>query len=326
MTNNMTPQIMRAVIYAMSPGIIVMIYFLGIGVLTNIILALLFAFIWETIILKIRKKRILPVIKDSSTAVTAIIFALTIPPLTPYWMILLAMFFAVILTKHIFGGLGYNIFNPAMVGFVVLLIAYPAHMTNWISMHNQPDLLDSIKIVLGINQSIQWDAISSATVLSHIKTSLSMGQDMNIITSSPIFGKIAGYGWEFIAATFAIGGLWLAYKKIINLFIPISLLGAFLTTNFIFYLIDSNIYTNPIINILSGSVIIAAFYIATDPVAQPISLRGKILYGAMIGFLIFIIRTFGAYPDGVAFSVLLMNMTTPAIDYYFKHLSFGLKK
>ena len=321
----MTPQIMRQVIYAMIPGIIIMTYFFGIGVLTNILLSMLAAFLWEISILKIRKKQIIPVINNYSTQVTAIIFALTIPPLTPWWMIVLAMFFAIIIAKHIYGGMGFNIFNPAMVGFAILMISYPSHMTHWLSFDNNLNIMESLKIVAGIVNPQNWDALSSATPLSHIKTAISMGQNMPEIIKSEIFGEVAGLGWEIIGGTFFVGGLYLLYKKTINWLIPFSLLAGFLLLNVIFYFIDNNIYTNPLVNLLSGSVIIAAFYIATDPVASPVSSRGKILYGFMIGSLIFIIRTFGAYPDGVAFAVLLMNMTTPTIDYYFKNISFGNK-
>jgi len=326
-------QVMLQVLLALIPGIAAMFYFFGWGVLFNLLIASTVALITEAVILKMRKRPVGDNLTDLSALVTACLLALALPPLAPWWLTVIATLFAMILGKHLYGGLGFNPFNPAMVGYVVVMISFPREMTFWLlpSTVNPAslNLSESFNLMFfsQLPAAMTWDSISSATLLDGLKTHLSQDQLLSTAVSSDalssLFGTLAGIGWEWINLLFLAGGLWLFYKRVIDWRIPAGVLTSLLVISSIFYFIDSEHYLSPVAHLLSGGIMLAAFFIATDPVSASTTPRGRLIYGAGIGALIFIIRQWGGYPDGIAFAVLLMNMAAPLIDYYTVPAAFG---
>ena len=327
-TNENVSRMMLAVIYALIPGTLVYIHFFGFGVLINIFIAVITALICETSILKIRNRPIKPFIYDGTAVLTAILLALALPTLTPWWLPALGTAFAIIIAKHLYGGMGYNPFNPAMVGYAMLLIAFPKEMTAWIPAETHGlDFFNVLNYSFSetLPPSMTYDALTMATPLDSIKTQLSLGYTIDEIkrTNSALFGNIAGYGWEWINILFLIGGLVLISIKVISWHIPVSMLGALAFMAMIFNFSDAGSYSSISFHLFGGAAMLGAFFIATDPVTAAVSNKGRLIYGAGIGILVYIIRTWGGYPDAIAFSVLLMNMAVPMIDYYNKPPVFG---
>ncbi|HHC74601.1 MAG TPA: electron transport complex subunit RsxD [Thiothrix sp.] len=330
--NTLNPQavssLMRDVAYALLPGTLVMFYFFGWGVLLNISLAITFAIILESFMLYLRQRPIRPFLGDYSALVTAWLLGLSLPPLAAWWLILVAIFFAIVIAKHLYGGLGYNPFNPAMVGYAVVLISFPIEMTQWLSaQYFHAELFsftESLNTVFFGLSHTQWDALTSATPLDHLKTNLHLNITISESMNSEQYGWLAGKGWEWISLAFLMGGVWLIYRKVITWHIPFAfLLGLTLIASF-FWLWDSESYASPLFHVLSGAAILGAFFIATDPVSASTTPTGKLIYAAGIGLSTYIIRTWGGFPDGVAFSVIIMNMAVPLIDYYTKPRVFSM--
>lgn len=328
-------KLMLQVLLALIPGTAAMFYFFGWGVLFNLMIAITVALATETAILKLRQRPVKSTLADLSALLTACLLALALPPLAPWWLTAIATIFALSLGKHLYGGLGFNPFNPAMVGYVVVMISFPREMTFWLlpSTVNPAslNLTETFNLMFfsQLPASMSWDSISSATLLDGLKTHLS--QDHLLSTASTtealsgLFGRVAGIGWEWINLLFLAGGLWLYKTRTIDWRIPVSMLASLALVSLIFYGIDSEHYLSPVTHLLGGGIMLAAFFIATDPVSASTTPRGRLIYGAGIGILIFIIRQWGGYPDGIAFAVLLMNMAAPLIDYYTVPAAFGNK-
>lgn len=313
--------VMLQVLLALIPGTFVMTYFYGWGILLNIVLAILFAVGLEALALGMRKRPVMPFLSDLSAIVTAWLLALTLPPLVPWWIVFVGIFFAIIVTKHLFGGLGYNPFNPAMVGFAVLIVSFPFEMSQWIkadTFTNQTyGFFDSLKMIFSSGYTPDWDAITMATPLDEVKTGLRAGTSYNdIIKQSSNLNNITNNTWFWSSLAFAFGGLWLLFKKVIHWQIPVSLIGTLAVISTILYLYSPESFASPLLHLISGATVLGAFFIATDPVSASTTPLGKLIYGASIGFFIYIIRVWGNYPDAIAFSVLIMNMAVPMIDYY----------
>ena len=326
-------KMMTRVLVALTPGAIAYTWFFGWGLLINIILGATTALTCEYIMLKLRDRDVSQFLFDGSAIVTTVLLSFCIPPLAPWWLIVIGVGFSIIIAKHLYGGLGYNPFNPAMIGYVVLLISFPQQMTVWLPPVITADLdigfIASLKIVLfGIFPTgLSIDAISAATPLDLIKTQL--GIDITIAEtrqSNAIFGDFGGIGWEWIGNWIFLGGVWLIYKKVISWHIPVAMLGSLFTIALIFYLKDADHYASPMFHIFSGAAMLGAFFIATDPVSAATTPRGRIVYGIGIGILTYVIRVWGGYPDGVGFAVLLMNMAAPTIDYYTQPRVYGHKR
>jgi electron transport complex protein RnfD len=325
--------VMRQVIYALMPAIAVMFYFYGWGVLINIAFAISIAVGFEVMSLGLRKRPIKPFLTDYSAVLTGCLFALSIPPLAPWWMVVIGLFFAIVIAKHLYGGLGYNPFNPAMVGFAVLIISFPLEMTQWprpqLDNLSLSALFDALRIVFSGVKSIysttQWDAITMATPLDDVKTELKTGHYFSEIVQTNRYGFVSGRAWEWISLAYLVGGLWLLYKGIINWRIPVSLLLALTLMAAFFSYLTPDLRPSASFHLLSGATLLGAFFIATDPVSASTTPRGQLIYGACIGIFIYIIRTWGNYPDAVAFSVLIMNMSVPLIDYFTQPRVFGAK-
>jgi electron transport complex protein RnfD len=322
--DNRVARIMRIVIYALGPTVAVHVAFFGPGLLVQIVLGVATALAAEAAALRLRGKPIEPFLKDGSAIITALLLALCLPPLAPWWLVVSGAAFAILLAKHAYGGLGANPFNPAMVGYAVLLVSFPAQLLQWLPP-NAPGIegvdltfVQTLTTILTGESpgELRWDAITSPTPLEALRTNLTMGMTMSEAQSSPIFGALGGKGWQWInLATFA-GGVWLLGMRIIRWHIPVAMLGALAVCASLMYLVDPGAYAGPAFHLTSGASMLGAFFIATDPISAATSERGKLIYGAGVGVLTYVIRTWGGYPDGVAFAVLMMNMLVPLIDRY----------
>jgi electron transport complex protein RnfD len=325
---------MRQVLYALIPGVIAYTWFFGLGMLVQIALAAFFALVFETAMLKARRQPLDQYLGDGSAAVTAVLFALCLPPLAPWWIACIGMFFAIVVAKHLYGGLGHNIFNPAMAGYVVVLISFPQALTLWLppsSMIPMPSgplsmelgnlsLADTLFTILtgSLPPGLDWDAISQATPLDILRTSVAGGQTVGEARQSEVFGDFGGRGWEWIANWYALGGLWLMWRRIITWHVPVALIASVVVLGLVAFLADPGSNPSPLQHVFSGGVMLGAFFIATDPVSGCTSTRGRLIFGAGVGIITLVIRRWGGYPDGVAFAVLMLNMMAPLIDRYTK--------
>ncbi|MBZ5487963.1 RnfABCDGE type electron transport complex subunit D [Halomonas aquamarina] len=309
-----TASLMRWVAAATLPGIMTMTAFFGLGVLSNIVLAAAFAFVLESTVLYLRKRPILPALNDSSALVTGVLLGASLPPASPWWLIGVGMVAAVVIAKQLYGGLGQNPFNPAMVGYALLLVSFPAHMTLWAPP--QPLVGESLWAqIMGSLPSEQIDALSGATPLDAFKQKADELSATRFWANDPLpAGTLEA--WRMISLAWLAGGALLLARRIISWHIPAALLGSLALLAMLFHLADANQFASPTFHLLTGATLFGAFFIATDPVSAATSRRGKLLYGAGIGTLIIVIRNLGGYPDAVAFGVLLMNLCVPLIDLY----------
>ncbi|HEY9198769.1 MAG TPA: electron transport complex subunit RsxD [Gammaproteobacteria bacterium] len=326
---NHVARLMREVIFALIPGALCAVWFFGWGVLINMILAGATCVAAEAAVLALRGRPVAPTLADNSALLTGLLLALALPPLAPWWIPVLGSLFAIVIAKQLYGGLGYNPFNPAMIGFVVLLISFPREMSQWTAP------VGLAQTQLGFADSLAWslrgvlpaggdiDALTEATPLDHVKLALSLGRTITEIHADPLFGSFAGRGWEWVNMAYLLGGAYLIYRRIIGWQIPAGMLGALALIALLFHAGDTDAATSPLFHLLSGATMLGAFFIATDPVSASTTPRGRLIYGAGIGLLVYVIRTWGGYPDGVAFAVLLMNMAAPTIDHYTKPRVFG---
>ena len=329
---NRVDQVMLQVILALIPGMLAMIWFFGWGIAINLVLASLFAVLTEAFVLRLRGRPALPTLRDLSALVTALLFALAVPPTLPWWLTLMGMVFAIGVAKQLFGGLGYNPFNPAMAGYVFLLVSYPLAMTSWLppQMLEEHNLgfSDSVRLIFtGMPpEGLTWDAITMATPLDQMRTQLDQNRMIEEIRTSPLWGDFGGRGWEWVGNWFLLGGLFLLWRRVISWHIPVSMLLSLLLIAGFFWSLDPQTHPFPAFHMFSGGAILGAFFIATDPVSSCTTRRGQLIFGASIGVLVFVIRTWGGYPDAVAFSILLMNIAAPTIDYYTQPRVFGHDK
>ncbi len=313
--------IMRQVLFALIPGILLSTIYFGIGVLVQCILAVVFALLSEAFVLKLRHQPIAPALKNGTAIITALLFALTISPYTTWWVNLTGIFFAIVIAKHLFGGLGKNPFNPAMAGYVFVLLCFPLKMAYWPDLsgfsEHELSLAQNINIIFsGLPLGQELDAISGATPLTNMKIELGLMTMVSEIEMNPLYGGIGGKGWEWIAAAYIVGGIWLIITKVIRWQIPVTVLGTIFTVSLLFNFIDTDMYPSALFHLFTGGTMLCAFFIATDPASSSTTPKGKIIYAMGIGLLIYIIRTWGGYPDGIAFAILIMNALVPLIDYY----------
>ncbi len=312
------PLLMLRVLLALLPMLLVSTWFFGPGILLNLAFACIVCSLLEALMLRLRARPLAPFLLDGSAIVTAALIALALPPLTPWWVTATACLFAIVFAKHLYGGLGYNLFNPAMAGYVVVLIAFPQHIASWPLFDNGLSLVEVGGFFLSgqLPGTATLDGISGATPLDSIRIQLGQMRTMTEITATPAFGWLAGRGWEWINLAALAGGLWLLQTKTIRWHIPVAMLTALGGLQLLFFGLDPATHASPTLALLSGGTMLGAFFIATDPVTAATSNLGRLIYGAGIGVLTFAVRQWGAYPDGIAFAVLLMNMATPLIDRY----------
>lgn len=328
---NTVAKVMLTVVIALVPAIIAYVWFFGTGIIIQLFLCIFFALVFETISLKLLKKPIKLYLKDYSAFVTAILFALCLSPTAPWWISLIGLFFAIVVAKHLFGGLGQNIFNPAMVGFAVILISFPQAMSVWLPPHAiSPYTLSFVENlqVIFLNQfptSVTFDTLTQATPLDSIKTGIGQEFTISEITSAPLFGDFGGLGWEWIANMYFLGGIFLVYKRIITWRIPVAVILTTILFSLPFNLYNADNFIGPLQHLFSGGLMLAAFFIATDPTSGCSSHKGQLFFGAGVAIMTILVREFGNYPDGVAFGILLMNMAAPLIDRLTIPKPFGTK-
>ncbi len=316
-------QVMSKVLLALLPGIAAYVWLFGWGIVVQLSFATLLALGAEALMLRLRRRPLLPFLTDGSAIVTAWLLCLSIPPIAPWWITAIGVLFAIVLAKHLYGGLGYNPFNPAMVGYAALLISFPAEMTAW--QAPQPlDLAQAASLIFLAPPREVLDAVTSATPMDFLRTQLGLDKTVDeVIAHSPLFGYLAGKTQEILNLMFLLGGLWLIKQRIIGWQIPVAMLASLAIMAAVFHLYDPERFASPAFHLASGAVMLGAFFIATDPVSASTTPRGRLIYGAGIGILVYVIRTWGGYPDGVAFAVLLLNICAPTIDYYTKPRVFG---
>lgn len=302
---------MYGVVLALLPACLLSLYFFGLGALVVLLTSILACVSFEWLIAKYLLQTQAS-ITDGSAILTGLLLGMNLPSNLPLWLIIIGALVAIGVGKMSFGGLGGNIFNPALVGRVFLLIAYPAQMTLW-------------------PETGQWlsytDAITGATPLSILK-GLSSGvegytADMLPSTLTMLLGGHGGSLGEVSALALLLGGLYLIYQRIITWHIPVAVLASSGLLSGLMYIINPAVYASHVVHLLSGGMMLGAFFMATDYVTSPMSKRGQLLFGTMIGVLTILIRLFGAYPEGMSFAILIMNAFTPLINTYIKPEHFG---
>jgi len=305
-----TERIMRLVIYALLPAVLVSLYFFGLPALSVMLICRLGCVGFEALANKLMKQPL--TIRDGSALLTGILLALNLPPSSPWWISLLGSGIAILIGKMIYGGLGYNPFNPALVARVVLLISFPVQMTRWTA---------PAPLTTG------FDAVTAATPLGDVKMAVMLTGQLPEAVNSGLFnyltGNMAGCLGEVSALALLAGGLFLIYKKVITWHIPVSYIGSTLGIAGIFWLADPSKYANPVFHLLTGGLVLGAFFMATDMVSSPVTYKGMLIYGFGCGLLTILIRLFGGYPEGVSFAILLMNAATPLIDRYCRPTIYG---
>lgn len=322
---------MLRVLLALVPGIALYAWYFGPAILVSIALASFTALATEAVMLKLRNRPIKPFLSDNSALLTAWLLALSIPSLAPWWLVVVGTAFAIAVSKHLYGGLGNNPFNPAMVGYAVLIISFPAHMTHWLTPHalgaTELSFSEQLDYIFNsvLPNGMSLDAVTTATPLDTLKTQLHLGLAVSAIREMPIYGYLSGKGSEMVVIGFAVGGLYLLYARIISWHLPIAFLATLFAISGLFHLIDPAHYVAPLFQLFSGAAVLGAFFILTDPVTSPTTTRGKLIFASGAALLTYLIRTFGGYPDGVAFATLLMNICVPLIDAWTQPKVFGKK-
>jgi len=307
---------MYDVLFALIPVFLVSLYVFGINALIATVAAVVSCVLFEYLIQRYLLKTSVT-ITDGSALITGVLLAFNLPAGIPVWMIVVGSLVAIGVAKLSFGGLGFNVFNPALVGRVFLLVSFPVEMTLW------PTAVE--------NNTTLVDAVTGATTLGIIKDGMQFGETMTVIsaqlpsTTDMFLGITAGSIGEMSAIALLIGGVFLIARKVISWHIPITVLATIAVMTGIFWLIDPELYANPLIHVLSGGAILGAFYMATDLVTSPVTKKGMVIFAIGIGVITVVIRLFGSYPEGISFAILIMNAFVPLINSYFKPRRFGSK-
>lgn len=327
--NQSVRKVMLQVQIAAFPALLTHIYLFGFGIVIQWMLAVATMLVVEYVMLRLRGKPVLPFMTDMSAMITITGLVFCIPPEAPWWIIVSGSAFALIFGKHLYGGLGYNPFNPAMLGYAFLLISFPVEMTQWtlpISLSGHAlDFMQSAQYIFsGQITGINMDALTGATPLNEVRTGLSQGLHVTdtLVThaESQLFG-LTSWGWVNIA--FMFGGIWMIYSRAISWQFPVGFLGTLALISFIFNHYDPSVYPPASFMLLTGGTMLAAFFIITDPVTASTTPKGKLIYACGIGVLVYVIRQWGAFPDGIAFAIILMNIAVPLIDQYTQPRVFG---
>ncbi|MEY3017862.1 MAG: hypothetical protein RL336_997 [Pseudomonadota bacterium] len=308
-----TAKVMQLVVLATLPGIAALVGVFGAGVLINLVIAAVASLACEAAILSLRGRPVSFYLQDFSALVTAVLLAISLPPYAPWWVVVIGAVFAIGVAKQLYGGLGYNPFNPAMAAYVVLLISLPVQMTQWGAPFAAQPMGLAEAMASNILQHV--DAVTSATPLDALK--------QGIDTLSGATGHIGGYGWEWVNAGFLLGGLFLMWRGIFSWHAPVSMLAALAAMAFLFPNDALSRVDSILFHLFSGASMFGAFFIITDPVSSATTHRGKLIFGGLIGALVYSIRHWGNYPDAVAFAVMLLNLAAPFIDQYTQPRTFG---
>ncbi len=310
-----TKSLMRDVVIALLPAVIVSVIFYGLGEIVVLGVSVLSCILIEYLITRFLLKKP-STICDYSAAVTGVLLALNLPYTTPWWVVLIGALFAIGVVKMTFGGLGQNLFNPAIAGRVFLLVSFPSYMTSW----SMPQGLFGV------------DAVSGATPLGLINEGLMGGLTVPEIMSANglsysqmLFANLGGSVGEVSALALLAGFVYLLVRKVIKPHITLSIWGTVALVSLIFWLAAPDRFTDPLFNLLSGGMILGSCFMATDYATSPMSVKGGIVYGIGIGFITLMIRYFGSYPEGMSFAILIMNATVPLINMWFHQKKYGRK-
>ncbi len=303
------PRIMSSVILALLPAALAGVYYFGIPALVVLLLSVGSSMLAEIGMQKIMGREVS--CGDYSAALTGLLLGLTLPASSPWWMVVVGGFVAIVLGKQIYGGLGHNLFNPALVARVVLLISWPVQMTAW----TKPVPLFTGAV----------DAVTSASPLGILKVE-GAAKIARLSLLDSLLGNVAGSIGEVAVIALLIGAAFLLWKGYISWHIPLSFIGTVGVMSALFWIINPAQYASPLFHLVNGGLILGACFMATDYVTAPVTNKGKIIFGAGCGLLTIVIRIFGVYPEGVAFAILLMNALSPLIDRYTKPVPFGMKK
>ena len=311
-----TRKIMKDVLIALAPSMLVAVYFYGLSAIKLLLVGVIACMGAEFLIQKYLMRTKVTV-TDLSAAVTGVLLALNLPPTAPWWVIVIGAVVAIGVAKMTFGGLGHNIFNPALVGRVFLLISFPVIMTDW--------TVPASWFRPGV------DAVTGATPLALVKEGLAQGMTVDqILSANPdltygqmLFARAGGSAGEASALAIILGFIYLLVRRVIRPHIPVTIILTVAVMTGIFWLIDPSQYTDPLFNILTGGVLLSSVFMATDYVTSPMAVKGMVIYGIGIGVLTVLIRYFGSYPEGVSFAILIMNSIVPLLNKYIKPARFG---
>ncbi len=307
-------KIMYGVVIAMLPALLISFYYFGLGAVKVTLVAIISCMLIEFLIQKYIIKGEITIF-DGSAIITGILLSFNVPSNLPIWMIIIGAIVAIGIGKMSFGGLGKNPFNPALVGRVFLLISFPVQMTSW------PKPIESAKQLV--------DAVTGPTPLGVIKEGIAAGESVtDLMAQVPsyvqlLLGNSGGSLGEVSAIALILGGLYMLIKKIITWEIPVSFLGSVVLFTGILWLVNPEIYVNPLFHLLTGGMMLGVFFMATDMVTSPMSRKGMLIFGVGVGIITILIRVFGAYPEGVSFAILIMNAFVPLLNKWFKPKRFG---
>jgi electron transport complex protein RnfD len=313
--NERLQKTMALVLLATLPGVLTLLWFYGWGIVVNWLLAGAMALAVEASVLTLRRQQAMPALSDGSALVSATLLALALPPYSPWWLTLLASGFAILFGKHVFGGVGKNPFNPAMLGYAMALVSFPQQMSQWPAPHGL-NLLGSVQHIFGVNLGSMAapDAWAQATALDALRINKSLTID-ELFAGNPSFGRWGGRGAEWINLAFLAGGVFLLRQRVYSWHAPVGMLGSLFVISLLCWNgSGSDSHGSPLFHLLSGASMLGAFFIVTEPVSGPSSPRARLLFGVGVGVMTYLIRTCGGYPDGVAFAVLLMNLAVPALE------------
>ncbi len=314
--------VMGRVLLALVPAIAVHAWLWGPGILIQLALATATALAAEAAMLKARGVPVAPFLGDLSAVTTAWLLALALPSIAPWWVTVTGTAFAIVVAKQLYGGLGSNLFNPAMVGYAVLIVSFPAQMTRWAPVGASLGLPETASLVF-FGAPGGLDAVTAATPLDWVKTQLAAQRTLEEIFAGAGARDAALTAPLWLALAYAAGGAFLLQQRIISWHIPAAFLGTLALIAALFHGFDADRYLGPAFHLTHGAALIGAFFILTDPVSGPVTARGKLVFAAGAALLTWVIRTWGGYPDGVAFATLIMNMGVPLIDAYTQPPIYG---
>lgn len=308
-------QAMKLVLLATAPGMLMLFWLYGWGVLINLILAAATALAVEAAVLQLRKQPVKPTLSDGSALVSATLLALALPPYCPWWLTVSAAAFGLFFGKHLYGGVGKNPFNPAMLGFALVLVMFPQQMTHWPASHGM-DLFGGLQQVFGFSSGQTPDAWAQATALDSLRINKSLTME-ELFAGNPAFGRFGGRGVEWVNLAFLAGGAFLLQRRVFSWHAPVGMLASlFIISLLCWNGTGSDSQGSPLFHLLTGASMLGAFFIVTEPISGAKSPTARLLFGAGVGLLTYLIRTWGGYPDGVAFAVLLMNLCVPALERF----------
>lgn len=315
-------RVMALVLLALIPALLVNVALVGCGVLVQFALAVTTAVALEAAVLALRGRDPRRGLCDLSVVVLAALFVIAVPPAAPWWFTVAGTAFAVLIAKHAYGGLGGNVFNPAMAGYAFVLLSYPAVASAWpdpgAGWMGPGEALGSV-----FAPAVPADAVTGATVLDFNRTQSALMIMRSESGQSAVHGILAGRDWEWVNLAYLVGGVWLLFLRVIPWRIPAGVLAGVALPALVFYGLDPDLRDGPLFHVFAGAALPAAFFIATDPVSSPSSPRAMLAFGFGVGVLTYALRAWGAYPDGVAFAILMMNAFAPLLDRVLRPVPHG---